>query len=448
MKSDRIHNLSKRRDIKGRFIMYWMQASQRTEENPALEIAKQEAKRNSLPLIVLFVFNTDYPSANLRNFSFMIDGLKAVKSKLKEMGIRFTVLEGNPTEIVPRASRNCALIVTDVGYLRHQIAWRREIAKASSCPVIAVEANVVVPVKAASNKEEYSAATFRPRVLSRLQDFITDFESIVFEPGDPVTDFETTFDLDNPDLSNIDHTASVVSNFPGGQEEANRQLEIFLETKIDRFEKERNDPNCDCLSEMSPFLHFGQISPCLIARRVMESGSSGIEAYLEELIVRRELSMNFVFYNSRYDSFEALPPWAQKTLNEHRSDRREYVYSLSELEDGMTHDPYWNAAQREMVAKGKMHGYMRMYWGKKILEWSPDPETAISSAIYLNDKYELDGRDPNGYSGILWCFGKHDRAWAERSVFGKVRYMNSNGLKRKFDADAYVQKISSLTSKE
>jgi len=240
----------------------------------------------------------------------------------------------------------------------------------------------------------------------------------------------------------------VVSNFPGGQEEANRHLEIFLETKIDRFEKERNDPNCDCLSEMSPFLHFGQISPCLIARRVMESGSSGIEAYLEELIVRRELSMNFVFYNSRYDSFEALPPWAQKTLNEHRSDRREYVYSLSELEDGMTHDPYWNAAQREMVAKGKMHGYMRMYWGKKILEWSPDPETAISSANYLNDRYELDGRDPNGYSGILWCFGKHDRAWAERSVFGKARYMNSNGLKRKFDADAYVQKISSLTSKE
>ena len=154
--------------------------------------------------------------------------------------------------------------------------------------------------------------------------------------------------------------------------------------------------------------------------------------------------MNFVFYNPYYDSFKSLPSWAQKTLNDHRNDRRDPVYSLSQLERGETDDPYWNAAQSEMVINGKMHGYMRMYWGKKLLEWNSDPQTAIRVAIHLNDKYEIDGRDPNGYAGILWCFGKHDRAWPERPIFGKVRYMNSNGLKRKFDADAYVRKINDM----
>jgi deoxyribodipyrimidine photo-lyase len=206
----------------------------------------------------------------------------------------------------------------------------------------------------------------------------------------------------------------------------------------------RNDPTLDYLSHLSPYLHFGQISPLYIALKVIDTDSRGKEAFLEELIVRRELSMNFVFYNEKYDSFEAVPEWAKKTLKAHQKNKRQYTYSLEELETAQTHDAYWNAAQREMVGRGKMHGYMRMYWGKKIIEWSKTPEKAFQIALYLNNKYELDGRDPNGFTGVAWCFGKHDRPWGERPIFGNVRYMNDKGLKRKFDADRYVRMMSRI----
>jgi deoxyribodipyrimidine photo-lyase len=196
---------------------------------------------------------------------------------------------------------------------------------------------------------------------------------------------------------------------------------------------------------MSPYLHFGQISPLDIALKVLQSDSPGKDAYLEELITRRELSINYVFYNQYYDTFGGLPRWAQKTLTTHQGDERTSTYSPAQLEGADTHDPYWNAAQREMVLTGKMHGYMRMYWGKKILEWSSSPEKAFDTASFLNNKYELDGRDPNGYAGVAWCFGKHDRPWATRNVFGNVRFMNSAGLRRKFDADKYARKYSSNT---
>ena len=154
--------------------------------------------------------------------------------------------------------------------------------------------------------------------------------------------------------------------------------------------------------------------------------------------------MNFVFYNENYDSLDGLPKWAKTTLEEHEKDPREYLYTLEELDNAETHDPYWNAAQEEMKLTGKMHGYMRMYWGKKILEWSETPEDALKNALFLNDKYELDGRDPNGFTGVAWCLGKHDRPWKERSIFGKTRYMNAKGLKRKFDADGYVEKAKNV----
>ena len=193
---------------------------------------------------------------------------------------------------------------------------------------------------------------------------------------------------------------------------------------------------------MSPYLHFGQICPLYIAMEVLKSNSPGRDAYMEELVIRRELSMNFVFYNENYSSVQCLPEWCLKTLKTHQRDPREYTYTPEELEGAQTHDPYWNTAQKEMIITGKMHGYMRMYWGKKMLEWCQNPEDAYQTALYLNNKYELDGRDPNGYAGVAWCFGKHDRPWAERKVFGNIRYMNANGLKRKFDADRYIKKDS------
>jgi deoxyribodipyrimidine photo-lyase len=221
-------------------------------------------------------------------------------------------------------------------------------------------------------------------------------------------------------------------------------LTEFIKKKLDLYPVKRNDPNQDVTSHMSPYLHFGQISPLYIALRVIDSNSKGKEAYLEELIVRRELSHNYVFYNNKYDKYVSLPPWAKNTLNFHGRDKREYIYSLKDFEGAKTHDVYWNAAQKEMVLTGKMHGYMRMYWGKKILEWTKSPPEGFKIALYLNNKYELDGRDPNGYAGVAWCFGKHDRAWSERRVFGKIRYMNAAGLKRKFNADKYVCKIGEI----
>ena len=243
---------------------------------------------------------------------------------------------------------------------------------------------------------------------------------------------------------NIDRSVSPVNTFKGGTAEAKRRLKDFIINKLDGYADSRNDPCLDATSNMSPYLHFGQISPLYIALEVMESKARGKEAYLEELIVRRELSYNLVYYNNNYDKFSCLPPWARNTLNFHAQDKREYIYSLKEFEQAKTHDPYWNAAQKEMVITGKMHGYMRMYWGKKILEWSRNPKEGFKIALYLNNKYELDGRDPNGFAGVAWCFGKHDRAWGERKVFGKIRYMNATGLKRKFNPEEYIDRIKKL----
>ena len=256
------------------------------------------------------------------------------------------------------------------------------------------------------------------------------------------------FQIDNLDnavkLLDIDRSVKKTEYYRGGSSEAAKELEYFLKNKLSRFFELRNQPGEEYLSNLSPYLHFGQISPVYVALMVNQHGGPGVEAYLEELIVRRELSMNFVHFNENYDSFDGLPTWAKKTLSEHEKDKREYIYNLEELERAKTHDPYWNAAQTEMVNTGKMHGYMRMYWGKKILEWSETPEQAYKYALYLNNKYELDGRDPNGFTGVAWCFGKHDRPWTEREIFGKVRYMNDKGLERKFDMKKYLMKVNSI----
>ena len=238
--------------------------------------------------------------------------------------------------------------------------------------------------------------------------------------------------------------AGRVASLRGGAREAARLLRRFVRGRLPRYARERSDPGTDLLSHLSPYLHFGQISPLAIALRVRSAkGVPGAakEAFLEELIVRRELSMNFCAMNDAYDSYECLPQWAQRTLARHSRDRRPYRYTPADFERARTHDEYWNAAQQEMVATGTMHSYMRMYWGKKIVEWTDDPREAFRVALHLNNKYEMDGRDPNSYAGVAWCFGKHDRPWGERPVFGQVRWMSRAGLERKFDMDAYVRRV-------
>jgi len=374
----------------------------------------------------------------------MLEGLRDVESSFNEKGIRMIVWCKSPELGVVELSKDASLVVVDRGYLRIQQQWRRYVAQSLECPLVQVESDVVVPVQTASHKEEYSAATFRPKIQKKLDSFLQPLKEN-YPKVDSLQLYFDSFDIEAPEklisTLDIDRSVKKVKDFHGGTTEAKKHLENFLRSRLEYYEELRNDPTKECVSNMSPYLHFGQISPLHIALKVSETDSPGKDAYLEELIVRRELSVNFIFYNKNYDSFEGLPEWAKKTLKEHEKDPREYIYTLEEMENAETHDPYWNAAQREMVLRGKMYGYMRMYWGKKIIKWSRTPEEAYKTAIYLNNKYELDGRDPNGFTGVAWCFGKHDRPWKERQIFGKIRYMNANGLKRKFNADGYVAKI-------
>ena len=444
---ERIKNLNDREARRGRYVLYWMQASQRAQYNHALEYAIIKANESGLPLLVFFGITDDFPDANERHYRFMLEGLKETKAALRRRGIGMLILHRSPERGVVELAADASMVVADRGYLRIQRAWREYAAGRLACPLIQVESDVVVPVETASPKEEYAAATIRSKINTKIDRYLVPIRagrvnrrSLDLDRG--------SFDIDNIEgaLSRlrIDRSVGRVKGAVGGTTEAVKRLTRFIRTRLDGFDELRNDPTRDYLSGMSPYLHFGQVSPLYIALRVRKARSTGTAAYLEELLVRRELSMNFVFYNPDYDSFKAVPEWAKKTLAKHKRDRRPYVYTVRELENAETHDPYWNAAQEEMRLTGKMHGYMRMYWGKKILEWTRTPEHGFKTALHLNNKYELDGRDPNGFTGVAWCFGKHDRPWGERPIFGQVRYMNDKGLRRKFDADAYVEKTEKL----
>jgi deoxyribodipyrimidine photo-lyase len=424
-----------------------MQAAQRTHWNHALEYAIWQANEQLKPVLAAFSLTDDFPEANERPFAFMLQGLKETQDALAKRNIQLVVLHGKPDETIPQLAKNADLLVMDEGYLRIQTAWRDAVAEAADCKVFEVTTNLIVPVEEVTEKENFSAGTLRPRITKQLDDYLTPLKQCKPKYSSLNLKFKS-FDITDIEKAlgklHIDRSVKASPIFTGGTAEAKKRLKYFIDHKLDDYVSKRNDPNEDCQSNLSPYLHFGQISPLYVALEIMKTNSPGRESFLEELIVRRELSHNFVYYNPRYDEYDALPAWALRTLNFHAKDKREYLYSPQQFETAETHDPYWNAAQKEMVMTGKMHNYMRMYWGKKILEWTKTPKEAFNIALFLNNKYELDGRDPNGFTGVAWCFGKHDRAWTERPVFGKIRYMNAAGLKRKFDIDAYVEKINAL----
>ena len=428
-------------------MLYWMQAAQRADYNHALEHAIDRANEVRKPVVAAFGLTADFPQANARHYCFMLEGLRETVDTLKDRGIQTVVQLRSPTECIPGLAKDACLLVADDGHLTIQRRWRRQVAEAIECSMEVVETNLIVPVEEASEKEDFSAGTFRPRIHRQLDGYLVELKPRRVRKDSLGLKFDSV-ELSDPDALvrklKVDSSVGRIAGFHGGPSEARRRLRDFIENKLDEYPDRRNDPNADGQSHLSPYLHFGQISPLDIALRVRETARRGGPAFLEELIVRRELSYNFVHYNHQYDGFACLPPWAKRTLEYHGRDKREHVYSRAQFEAARTHDPYWNAAQNAMVLTGKMHGYMRMYWGKKILEWTNTPQEAFRIALYLNNRYELVGRDPNGFAGVAWCFGKHDRAWAERPVFGKVRYMNAGGLRRKFDADAYVQRIERL----
>ncbi|MGD9874084.1 MAG: deoxyribodipyrimidine photo-lyase [Kiritimatiellia bacterium] len=430
----------------GEYVLYWMQQAQRTEFNHALEHAAQQANALKLPLVVCFAL-TSFPEANLRHYRFMLENLQEVQARLEKRNIPFCIQPGEPEAVVPELARKASLLVTDVGYTRIQKQWRRNVAGRVSCRMEAVETDVIVPVQEVSDHEEFGARTIRSKIHRQLPLYLGPLRQVhvkqPFKGNLPAPMLIEDIDAVCKEMK-LDCTVKPSSRFVGGAHAVQKRLSDFIMQFLDEYHENSSDPSLDVCSHMSPYLHFGQISPLDIALQISKSHAcrAAKDAYLEQLIVRRELSMNHVWYNPQYDQFSELPAWALKTLGEHAMDRREFVYTRDQWESAATHDPYWNAAQMEMVKTGFMHNYMRMYWGKKILEWSRTHEEAFETALYLNNKYELDGRDPNGFAGVSWCFGRHDRAWTERPVFGKIRYMNANGLKRKFDIQAYVERWS------
>lgn len=447
VEDSRVKRLNDQNIRDGEFVLYWMQASQRIEYNHAFEYAILKSNKLNRSLLVFFGLTESYPKANERHYYFMLEGLKEVQSNLEEHGILMLIQPISPEIGATKLAKLASLVIVDRGYTRIERNWRNYTAKNITCPLIQVESNVIVPVEVASSKEEYSAATLRPKIKRNIEKYLKPMEKNKIERNKLKKEF-ASFDITETNKAisklGIDKSVTRVKNFHGGTSEAKKRLQNFVKNKLDNYPKEKNDPTKQCVSNMSPYLHFGQISPLYIALQILESESPNVDSFLEELIIRRELAINFVFYNNYYDSFDGLHEWQKKTLNEHKNDQRDYIYTTNELENAETHDPYWNAAQKEMIAKGKMHGYMRMYWGKKIIEWTKTPEIAYKIALYLNNKYELDGRDPNGFAGVAWCFGKHDRPWKERAIFGKIRYMNAKGLRKKFDADAYVKMNTKL----
>jgi len=446
VESERISYLFKDTSLSGKYVVYWMQGAQRINYNQALFFALSKANELSKPLLVYFCL-IDYPEAGYNHYKFMLENIFQLRESLKQIGIRMIIESGNPVENVLKICQDACLCITEKAYLRGPVQWRRDIAFRINCSFIQIETETIIPVETVSDKEEYSAFTIRKKIHKHLPRFLKEFPDLPEVKKQSIsTEIKRIHDIKDfsSALEIIDNKQRHEQILPvlSGEFYALKTLENFFKSKLINYDKDRNNPVLDGLSNLSPYLHFGQISPLFAGLEA--SKYEGNAVFLEEMIVRRELSFNFVYYNKDYDLFRSLPNWSKQTLLEHREDKREYLYTLRQLEEAETHDEAWNASQMEMVKTGKMHSYMRMYWGKKIIEWSSDPEEAFNTALYLNNKYELDGRDPNAFTGVGWCFGKHDRPWRERSIFGMVRYMNYEGLKRKFKLSDYISKISMI----
>ncbi len=449
VKTERVHVL-KKGDGKVGPVVYWMSREQRADDNWAMHFAQNLSVELRQPLAVVFCLAANFPGATLRHYDFMLRGLKEVESNLRLKNIPFYLLKGSPPEVLADIidKHNICHVVTDFDPLRIKRLWKDELLKRTTASVYEIDAHNIIPCRIASQKCEFGAYTLRPKIKRQLHDFLDEFPLLAVQKNPapfplPENDWVSALQFPLPDL-----TVPPVEWLKPGAAAAKIALKTFLEQKLDRYNEKRNDPNEDATSHLSPYLHFGHISAQRAALEIIKNipGNPNTDSFLEELIVRRELSDNYCFYNHQYDCFGGFPQWARKTLDEHRKDEREYLYGFDEFENARTHDPLWNAAQLEMVRSGKMHGYMRMYWAKKILEWTQSPEEALDFSIRLNDRYQLDGRDPNGYVGCAWSIGGvHDRAWTERQVYGKIRYMNYNGCKRKFDVNKYIQKWLSIT---
>lgn len=435
---------------KSRYVLYWMQIFKRTSQNHALIFAIRKANEMNLPLVVYEGLKYYYPWASDRLHTFILEGVEEKRSEFERLGIRYIFYlqkdETSPKQTVAALAKDAACIITDDFPCFIIPGHNATIAKRASVPVFVVDSNGVIPMSK-FDKEEYAAYAIRPKINKLLGNYLKplQYESVEIESvGIKVDCPETIVTVNNiSELvaeCDIDHSVKPSNHYRGGTANGRKRLKKFVEEILPDYDKARSKPDRDGSSRLSSYLHFGFLSPLEIALAIRDADApqESKDAYLEELIVRRELSYNMTRHNAKYDSLDALPAWVHKTMREHAGDERQFLYSLEELEAGETHDELWNAAQREMVVTGEMHNYVRMLWGKNVIAWSPSCEVAFETLVHLNNKYCLDGRNPNSYAGILWCFGKHDRPWMERPVFGTIRYMTSGSTGKKFDSKKYI----------
>ncbi len=439
-----------------RYVLYWMQMYKRVDYNHALVFAVRRANELKLPLVVYEGLKYNYPWASDRLHTFILEGVEEKRIELERLGIRYVFYlqkdADSPKNTVAALAKDAALIVTDDYPCFIIPEHNRRVAEMAEIPVFAVDSNGVIPM-AKFDKEEYAAYTIRPKINKLLERYL---KSLQFEHVDvsgvglavdcPETLVTSATISELVAECDIDHAVKPSLYYAGGTAAGRERLIKFVNEILPDYDTARSKPDRDGSSRLSSLLHFGFLSPVEIALAVRDADApqESKDAYLEELIVRRELSFNMTRFNPNYDSLDALPAWVHKTMREHADDERQFNYSLEQLEAGETHDELWNAAQREMVVTGEMHNYVRMLWGKNVIAWSPSYEVAFATLVHLNNKYCLDGRDPNSYAGILWCFGKHDRPWMERPVFGTIRYMTSGSTGKKFDSKKYIAWTKSL----
>ena len=430
----------------GTCVVYWMQRAQRGIDNPALDVAIEAGNLLGKPVVVFFAPVPFYPHANLRHYRFLADGIPDIADDLQKRNVGF-VLRRFPEHSLRRFCNEVrpALVIGDENPMREPESWRRKAARELKVPLWTVDADVIVPSKLLE-KAQYAARTIRPRLHKRLDEFLVPFKNpkarIAWKKPRGLHSLSPSCDI----LEGWKLNRSVLPvNIRGGSSTAQKLLRQFVTKKLASYPKQRNHPESNGTTRLSPYLHFGHMSPLTVALAVKKADApqAAKQAFLDQLITWRELSINFARFNPNYDNFECADPWAHQTLAEHAKDPRPVRYSVKQMDNAETYDPLWNAAQRQMVNHGWMHNYVRMYWGKKILEWSASAAEAYDTAVLLNDKYELDGRDPNGYAGIAWSIvGKFDRPWFDRPIFGKIRYMSLASTGKKFDSAAYIEQNS------
>ena len=442
-------------DPNGCCVVYWMQRAQRTLDNPALDLAVEAANALHQPVVIFFAPVPFYPHANLRHYAFLAQGIPDMAKSARQRGIGF-VLRRYPNHSLVRFSHEvkASLVIGDENPLREPNHWREVAAKKLSVPFWTVDADVIVPSKLLE-KEQYAARIIRPRLQQRLEQWLP----LAGNPGAKV-EWQTPRRLAalpddgsiniTEDWKNLDRSVQPVDSFRGGTSEALRLLDDFVHRKLVHYPLNHGKPEIDGTSRLSPYFHFGHIGPHTVLHAVKNAKApqAAKDDYINQFLTWRELSINFVHFNPLYDSIESAPNWAHKTLAAHAADPRPILFTREQFEFAQTHDELWNAAQLQMLHAGWMHNYLRMYWAKKILEWSPSPSAAYQTALYLNDKYFLDGRDPDGYAGVAWAIGgKFDRPWFDRPIFGTIRWMSGIAARKKFDADLYIAQIQALAGK-